>query len=194
LAEQRFSLTLSALSITIGCISLVAAGGTGIFNLVVMIICPILVFHGLTLYYMSLRMLKYEADVLTNVERKKTQLADRRRSFRMQEEMDIIYKVLDKPEITGKCKSKDISESGMKLALDKNFPIGTKLDLEIKMLYDSRPLYAIGEVVWLNKSAQSQNKGEIQYEAGVKFIEMKSSDRLRIIMKHTYDLLQTNLT
>ena len=59
---------------------------------------------------------------------------------------------------------KDISRSGMRLLLDNPFKIGTLLTLEISVPYDPKPVFAQGNIVWMEEDNAGFHFDKVEQE------------------------------
>lgn len=73
--------------------------------------------------------------------------------------------------------TRNISEGGIFVATYSPFPVGTVMELEIKMPDNSPPIAMRGEVRW---RAEPSEDSDGEPGLGVKFIDLDDADRLRI--------------
>jgi len=107
---------------------------------------------------------------------------DRRMSKRFGGSAKVTYRLLQEPLIEGEALVRDVSLRGIRLSLDKKLPLDIPLELKIFIEEDSRPIFVIGEVVWLKEI----DLGKGKFEVGIKFTDVDTSDRLRLISRYIY--------
>ena len=82
--------------------------------------------------------------------------------------------------IEGISVTRNLSREGMQVTVNSKLVPGTELEIKLRIPEDMAPVYAKGDLVWVEKS-------EIKMEssAGVKFTQMSPFDRNRIL-DHVY--------
>ncbi len=107
------------------------------------------------------------------------EMSERRQTIRINESFKITYKVISPPDGWGNSVSMNISKGGIALPIDHRLIPGVVLDLQIKLIENTNPIEATGEVVWI-KENPSKNEAEFPYLVGIKFINIDLRDRDRI--------------
>jgi len=69
----------------------------------------------------------------------------------------------------------NISSGGAGFVTHRFIPVKTKMMVEISLTPDSEPIMAVGEVMWVQHVANSDN-----YRIGLKFIEISSPVKSRL--------------
>lgn len=75
-----------------------------------------------------------------------------------------VYFVDEKNQSFGGCIAQDVSETGVRIKIEKFIPVGTFLNLEFKLPLSENSFFVKGKVMWINKSTQSDEL----WEAGLK--------------------------
>ncbi len=76
--------------------------------------------------------------------------------------------------------TRNLSREGMQLTLNTKLVPGTELEIKLRIPEDSAPVYAKGDVVWIDKAEENS-----ETDAGIKFTQMSPFDRNRIL-DHVY--------
>lgn len=103
---------------------------------------------------------------------------ERRKYARLKASVEVKYTIIGKP---GELQvfSKDISAGGLCVVAEKEFPIDTPLQLEIKMPDLQDPVQALGRVVW-QKKIESAGDHKPYYNVGLEFTGISDFDRFNI--------------
>lgn len=105
-------------------------------------------------------------------------MIERRKYMRFEVAVDIEYMVPGNGiPIEGIAVTKDLSREGMKVVLNRRLVAGTELEIKLRLPGDAAPIYAKGDIVWIDKTDEPS--------AGIKFIQMSPFDRNRIL-EHVY--------
>lgn len=105
-------------------------------------------------------------------------MIERRKYMRFEVAVDIEYMVPGNGiPIEGIAVTKDLSREGMKVVLNRRLVAGTELEVKLRLPGDAAPIYAKGDIVWIDKTDEPS--------AGIKFIQMSPFDRNRIL-EHVY--------
>lgn len=101
-------------------------------------------------------------------------MANERREYeRLSISMPINYETLETPEKRcGETSSKDISQGGIKIILDRFYPHQTKFLLKVNLENVHRVIESIAETVWSFNEPYSN-----RYCAGLRFTEMNRENR-----------------
>lgn len=100
--------------------------------------------------------------------------SERRRFKRINLDTSVRYKFKHSNEF-GSNLTRDISEGGLRLTVDKFVPINTDFIIELGLDKFSNLISAVGKVVWAKKLAHSEN-----YQLGLEFQEMHDGYRKTI--------------
>lgn len=103
-------------------------------------------------------------------------MQERRQYIRIDKSLSISYQKLS-DYMRSPSRSKDISETGLRLYVFHRLEPGTTLKLWIDFKDAKEPIVAIGEVVWLNR----RNDAENPFEVGIKFVEINPANRDKLI-------------
>ncbi|KPK98962.1 MAG: hypothetical protein AMJ95_01500 [Omnitrophica WOR_2 bacterium SM23_72] len=106
-----------------------------------------------------------------------------RRCDRISHSLKISYQIAN-DTLHVECRTKDISESGIRLNLYQKIEIGTVLKLGIYFQESVEPVWVIGKVVWLKATPRK----EYPFEAGIEFTFLDSSSRSKF-QNHIQDIL-----
>ena len=108
-------------------------------------------------------------------------MEERRRFVRLDTRLEVEYTVLPtgSPRVTV---SKDISGGGICLFADRVLPVGTKLQIAMRLPGREQPAHFTAEVMW---SEQYEVIGRTQQdkavEVGVRFVDISPQDREAIL-------------
>jgi len=102
-------------------------------------------------------------------------MVERRQFVRYSAFMDVLYKPASTHAPIFRCRSRDVSQGGLRLYGDQDIGMGQMLELELKIPGDSSPVSAVGKVVWSKKTRA------YCYEAGIQFEGITMYDRNRLV-------------
>lgn len=102
---------------------------------------------------------------------------ERRKFKRFDAYMSVRYQLPNEKDPRGIALSKDLSREGLKISSPVHLPEGTKLDLELDIPDDPKPVHTTGKIVW-SSSSQSQDQG---YDVGIRFVMMDPVDKFRVL-------------
>ena len=77
--------------------------------------------------------------------------------------------------------TKDISEDGVKIVLTEALEPRSDVELHIK-IETKKVIKCKGAVIWVDKAAESIEKGSTLFNAGIQFTQIDNSDRRYIAM------------
>jgi hypothetical protein len=99
--------------------------------------------------------------------------------------MKIRYEIIHKPAALKPGASKDMSGTGIRLALEEKIEAGSALKLQIELPYEKGKIVTVyGEVVWVRKvEITAIAKSSKYYETGIRFTKADSLTLGRIF-KH----------
>lgn len=92
--------------------------------------------------------------------------------------MNVKYATQDPAETAGVCLSNDLSRDGIKVTSSASIDKGSLVDMQIDIPDDNKPVRTTGEVVWVKRTNE---KGEEDYELGIKFLMMDPIDKFRVL-------------
>lgn len=105
---------------------------------------------------------------------------ERRRYVRINKGFKVSYLEVG-DHLKGEAQSRNISEGGICLPLDRHFGEGTFLELEIYPEELKAPIKALARIVWIT----DRHAGRLPFEAGFQFLEIAPDqrDKLRDYIK-----------
>ena len=106
-------------------------------------------------------------------------MQETRKFVRIEWPVVIKYKTIEEPCTQDHIVSKDISEGGARFIVYERLMKGTKLNVQLEVPFDSMPLFATGEVMWIKKIGGENSK---MFEVGVTFKGINQNDQKRLKM------------
>jgi c-di-GMP-binding flagellar brake protein YcgR len=106
-------------------------------------------------------------------------MEENRKFVRIEWPVIIKYKTIEEPSIQDHIVSKDVSEGGARFVVYERLMQGTKLDIQLEVPFDSMPIFATGEVMWIKKVGEENSK---MFEVGVVFKGVSQIDQKRLKM------------
>ena len=105
-------------------------------------------------------------------------MQERRKWWRRKDRpVSVTFRTVRTPDREESAVSLDLSSGGVSFAIPLPLALGTLLELEVVLPFDSLPLQASGRVNWVrDRFAQ----GVPVYEVGIEFVQMSSADRERL--------------
>lgn len=76
--------------------------------------------------------------------------------------------------------TRNLSREGMQISVNSRLVAGTELEIKLRIPQDAAPVYAKGDLVWVEKA-----EVKTESSAGIKFTQMSPFDRNRIL-DHVY--------
>jgi c-di-GMP-binding flagellar brake protein YcgR len=108
-------------------------------------------------------------------------MSEKRKFMRFDVSVEVEYMVPgNSAPIEGISVTRNLSREGMQLTINTKLVPGTELEIKLRIPEDSAPVYAKGDVVWINKAEEKS-----ETDAGIKFTQMSPFDRNRIL-DHVY--------
>lgn len=104
---------------------------------------------------------------------------ERRRFRRFKSSVEVRYEIPTKSQIGRRSLSRDVGEGGIGLAVGEKLTRGTRLNLQIDIPGESKPILAKGEVLWVREVYKGKEDRRSFY-TGVKFIELSPYHRRRL--------------
>lgn len=106
-------------------------------------------------------------------------MEENRRFVRIEWPVVVKYKTIEEPRTQDQIVGKDISEGGARFIIYERLMKGTKLDMQLEVPFDSMPIFAKGEVMWIKKIGEENAR---TFEVGVVFRQVDSKDQKRLKM------------
>ncbi len=106
-------------------------------------------------------------------------MEENRKFIRIEWPVVIKYKTIEEPSAHDQIVGKDISEGGARFIVYERLTKGTKLDFQLEVPFDSMPIFAKGEVIWIKKIGEENSK---TFEVGVIFKGVSQNDQKRLKM------------
>ena len=104
-------------------------------------------------------------------------MEEKRKFVRIEWPVVVEYKTLEEPYTQDQIVGRDISEGGVCFTVYERLLKGTKLDIQVRVPFDSMPIFVKGKVVWVRKVGGEHSK---TFEAGVIFSEVDPKDQKRL--------------
>ena len=110
-------------------------------------------------------------------------MEERRQFVRLDTRLDLTY-----TEVTGAAKhqtvSKNIGGGGVCLFLEKELPVGTRLQVSIKIPGQEQPVNFLTEVIWCESyEVVGKTQRHRAIEAGVRIVEIAPTDH-QVLLNH----------
>lgn len=106
-------------------------------------------------------------------------MQEKRKYIRIEAPVVVTYKLGGITPVTKKTITKNFSEGGIRFPVYEKIKLGAPLELYIETPFDTMPIAAKGQVVWIN--ALSTKEGREIYDVGVKFTKMQPFDQKRMV-------------
>jgi Tfp pilus assembly protein PilZ len=106
-------------------------------------------------------------------------MEENRRFVRIEWPVIVKYTTVEEPRAQDQIVGKDISEGGARFIVYERLMKGTKLDIQLEVPFDSMPIFATGEVMWIKKIGEENSK---TFEVGVIFKGINQNDQKRLRM------------
>ena len=108
-------------------------------------------------------------------------MSEKRKFMRFDVAVEVEYMVPGNgTPIEGISVTRNLSREGMQITVNGKLVPGTELEIKLRIPEDVAPVYAKGDLVWVEKS-----EVKVESAAGVKFTQMSPFDRNRIL-DHVY--------
>ena len=118
-------------------------------------------------------------------------MEERRQFVRLDTRLDVNYSILPSGQ-SQPTVSKNVSGGGICLFLKQSVPVGTRLQVAMKLPGRDAPAHFTGEVVWCETYEMiGRTERQRSVEAGVRFVEIAPADQTAI-MQHVILQLQPN--
>lgn len=106
-------------------------------------------------------------------------MEEKRKYVRIEWPVVVQYKTIEEPYTQDQIVGKDISEGGVSFIVYERLTKGTRLEMQIQVPFDSMPVFAKGEVVWIKKIVREPGAA---FEVGISFSEVDPKDKKRLKM------------
>jgi len=108
-------------------------------------------------------------------------MSEKRKFMRFEVPIELEYMVPGNgAPIEGISVTKNLSREGMQTCLNSRLIPGTELEIKLRIPADPAPVYAKGDIVWIDKA-----EDKTESAAGIKFTQMSPFDKNRIL-DHVY--------
>lgn len=99
---------------------------------------------------------------------------EKRAFLRFSINLDVRYRILESLKAYKSTLTEDMCERGVKITLPEYIEPGTMLELTIKVPYESRPISAVGRIIWIKKDLLEEF-----FSAGIHLVHIKEKDKQR---------------
>ena len=103
-------------------------------------------------------------------------MEEKRKFVRIEWPVVVQYKTIEEPYTDDEIVGKDISEGGASFIVYERLSKGLQLEMQIRVPFDSMPIFVKGTVVWIKKIGEEHAK---TFEAGVEFTAVDPKDQKR---------------
>jgi c-di-GMP-binding flagellar brake protein YcgR len=108
-------------------------------------------------------------------------MSEKRKFMRFDVAVEVEYMVPGNgAPVEGISVTRNLSREGMQITVNSKLVAGTELEIKLRIPEDMAPVYAKGDLVWVEKTEVKMDSS-----AGVKFTQMSPFDRNRIL-DHVY--------
>lgn len=108
-------------------------------------------------------------------------MSEKRKFMRFDVSVEVEYMVPGNgAPVEGISVTRNLSREGMQISVNSKLLPGTELEIKLRIPEDAAPVYAKGDLVWVEKA-----EAKTESSAGVKFTQMSPFDRNRIL-DHVY--------
>ncbi|MFA5165349.1 MAG: PilZ domain-containing protein [Candidatus Omnitrophota bacterium] len=108
-------------------------------------------------------------------------MSEKRKFMRFDVAIEVEYMVPGNgAPVEGISVTRNLSREGMQISVNSKLVPGTELEIKLRIPEDAAPVYAKGDLVWVEKAEAKTESG-----AGIKFTQMSPFDRNRIL-DHVY--------
>ncbi len=106
--------------------------------------------------------------------------AERRKSIRLPENLQVVYNVAANPEKRKQTRTKDISREGVGIILHEKYAQGDTLELRVYLPEKKKPLAIQAEVVWVKSIPHKLLSAKRTFFAGCRFIRVSNYDQKQL--------------
>ncbi len=111
-------------------------------------------------------------------------MSEKRKFMRFDVAIEVEYMVPGNgAPIEGISVTRNLSREGMQISVNSKLVPGTELEIKLRIPEDTAPVYAKGDLVWVDKTDIPEMNTESS--GGIKFTQMSPFDRNRIL-DHVY--------
>lgn len=108
-------------------------------------------------------------------------MSEKRKFMRFDVSIEVEYMVPGNgAPVEGISVTRNLSREGMQISVNSRLVAGTELEIKLRIPQDAAPVYAKGDLVWVEKA-----EVKTESNAGIKFTQMSPFDRNRIL-DHVY--------
>lgn len=108
-------------------------------------------------------------------------MSEKRKFMRFDVAVEVEYMVPGNgAPIEGISVTRNLSREGMQITVNSKLVPGTELEIKLRIPEDVAPVYAKGDLVWVEKA-----EAKTESSSGIKFTQMSPFDRNRIL-DHVY--------
>jgi Tfp pilus assembly protein PilZ len=180
---QRLLVNFSILILSLGVLLLLNTTGSGAFRIMAVVVSPVL---ALNLFILGLFVWQQLKSRINFKSPQRVTIEERRKFIRFRESSAVIYSLQN--DKWTRSFPYDISGGGLRLVVEEEMPVQAQLDLKIYRAGDSRPIFAKGKVVWMKRLGKRN-----LFHVGVEFIDIEPGDRVRMMLKQLYGVLQERI-
>jgi hypothetical protein len=109
---------------------------------------------------------------------------ERRKMTRLDRSLEVIYSTPEEPDVKHRCLSQDISESGIRLTVDKKIPKSSTIRMQID-IPEAGPVLSGGKIMWEHEVSLLED-GNGPFNVGIKFVDMDSDDE-KVLLRYLYE-------
>ncbi|MBU0759920.1 MAG: PilZ domain-containing protein [Candidatus Omnitrophica bacterium] len=183
--KNSLSRYVSFVALLLSVLTLITSAGTAVFKVIVLIALPALFFH---LFILAVHVANFLRERISLRPKRIVDFSEKRRYMRIKGYATAQY--LSNGKNWKGLGVYDISASGMRLIMREEMNVGQNIELKIIIPYDTRPIFARGEIIWKREFLLETKV----FHIGVRFIKIDSSDVLRLSLKQVYSLFQEHVT
>ena len=99
---------------------------------------------------------------------------EKRAFLRFSVDLEVRYRILESLKSYKATLTEDMCERGIKITLPEYIEPGTMLELTIRVPNESRPISAVGRIIWIKKDLL-----EDFFSAGIHLVYIKEKDKQR---------------
>lgn len=108
-------------------------------------------------------------------------MSEKRKFMRFDVSIEVEYMVPGNgTPVEGISVTRNLSREGMQISVNSKLVPGTELEIKLRIPQDAAPVYAKGDLVWVEKA-----EARTESSAGIKFTQVSPFDRNRIL-DHVY--------
>lgn len=97
---------------------------------------------------------------------------EKRAFLRFNVNLEVRYRILESLKPYKNTVTEDMCERGIRISVPEYIEPGTMLELTIKVPYESKPISAVGRIIWIKKALL-----EDSFFAGIHLVYIKEADK-----------------